>query len=200
MKQDPAPPVDSGRHLSVLEALDGKGNVSQRTLADRLGIAVSVVNRVIRDLMDGGHLEIMDRGVRPFAYDVTSTGRRYLRRLSHDNYRSVLTKYRSMQEKITRRLRQIREEDVHRLVFYGAGEIMEVTLPLAQKLGLEVVGVVDDDPAKPGEERGGLEVRSPECLRQLRPDAVLITTYRHAEEIRGRLEGRLPKGARVLEL
>jgi hypothetical protein len=163
-------------------------------------VAASLVNRVIRELLDGGYLEVVDTAVRPFAYRLTGTGRSYLRRLSHEHYRSVLDDFRAMQSRISRRLREIRGKNVHRLVFYGAGDVMEVTLPLAEGLGFDVVGVVDDDPDKHGRHRGGYPVAAPDCLGEQAPDGVLITTYRHAEEIRGRLDGRLPDGVRVLEL
>jgi len=192
--------VDGAHHLSVLEVLDGTGNISQRSMADRLGVAASLVNRVIHELMEGGHLEIVDAGVRPFAYKLTDAGRNHLRRLIHQRFRTVLEELRVMQSRISRRLQEVRAKGVGRLLFYGAGEVLDATIPLAEELGFEVVGVVDDDPEKQGTSRGGHLVSSPNCIGTRRPDAVLITTYRHAEQIRNRLEGRLPPGIRVLEL
>jgi len=186
---------DGSRHLAILEALEGKANISQRALGERLGVAAGLVNRLLRELVDGGQLEVVDSGVRPFAYRFTCGGEEYLRRLRHDHYHSVLDQLHSMQRRIARRLRGIRAEGVTRMVFYGAGDILEVALPLAVKLGLEVLAVVDDDPAKQGTERMGLAVRCPSGLNGLTPDCVLITTFRHVAEIRQRIgrevDGRL---------
>jgi len=190
------------RHLLVLDEVDGRKHVSQRTLARRLGLPASLVNRLIGELVEEGHVRVEDRSVRPFAYRITPRGERYRRRLSHRHFRSVLGSYRQLQEWIRRRLAEIRRDGVERIVFYGAGEVMEVTLPLAEAMGLEVVGVVDDDPEKQGEEREGLVVGPPSCVRSLEADAVLITTLRHAGEIRERIgEGGEGDGTvRVLEL
>ena len=175
------------RHLRVLEALEGHANVSQRTLAERLEMAVSRVNRVLSELMDLGHLEVVDEGVRPFAYRLTAAGERYRRRLRHESLQTVVGNFRQAQERIRRRLAPLRDDGVGRVVFYGAGEIMEVTLPLAEAVGLEIVGVVDDDPAKQGGERGGFVVQPPDRIEVLRPDGIIITTFRHAGEIHDRI-------------
>jgi DNA-binding MarR family transcriptional regulator len=192
--------LDGPRHLAVLEALDGKANVSQRTLAERLGISAGLVNRLLRELVDDGRLEVMDPAVRPFAYRLTRTGEEYLRRLRHDRYQSVLADLHSMQDHIRERLREIRAEGVERLVFYGAGEVLEVVLTLAEGLGLEVLAVVDDDPSKQGTERAGLPVGCPSGIEGLAPDCVLITTFRHAAEIRERIGRKMPTAFAIREL
>jgi DNA-binding MarR family transcriptional regulator len=192
---DHAPAAGGPRHLAVLEALEGAGNVSQRALGEGLGMAAGLVNRLLHELVDGGRLEVVDPAVRPFAYRLTLAGEEYLRGLRHEHYLAVLADLHSMRGRIARRLREIRAEGVERMVFYGAGEILEVALPLAEGLGLEVLAVVDDDPGKQGTERAGVSVRCPTELDGMIPDCVLITTFRHAAEIRQRIGGEL--GARL---
>jgi hypothetical protein len=163
-------------------------------------MGVSLVNRLSGELVDDGHVEVVNRDVRPFAYRLTDAGREYRRRLSHAHFKSVLDSFRKLQERIRRRLREIKNDGVERLVFYGSGDVMEVTCPLAEALGLEVVGVVDDDEEKQGSERGGHVVRCPTTLAELKPDGVLITTLRHAGEIQQRIGAGLRETVRVLEL
>lgn len=174
--------------------------MSQRTLGERLGMAASAVNGLIHQLLDDGHLEVVDRSVRPYAYRLTPDGRQYRRRLSHAHFQSVLGSFRRLQERIRRRLREIQDDGVQRLAFYGSGDVMEVTWPLAEALGLTVVGVVDDDPEKQGSERGGHVVRCPTTLAEMEPDGVLITTLRHSGEIQERIGSGLRERVRVLEL
>lgn len=189
------------RHLPVLEALEGRANVSQRTLAERLGMAVSRVNRLLSELLELGHLQIVDDAVRPYAYRVTARGETYRRRLRHQNLQTVVGNFREAQQRIRSRLAPLGDQGVGRVVFYGAGEIMEVTLPMAEALGLEVVGVVDDDSTKHGAERAGRVVRAPGCIPDMAPDAIIITTFRHAHEIHERIgEGRVPDSTPVIEL
>lgn len=188
------------RHLPVLDAVNGAGNVSQRRLAEELQMAVSQVNRLIRELLDAGYLELVDSGVRPFAYRLTEAGERYLRRLHLDHYRAVVIRFRELQSRIRERLSGFRDDGVQRMVLYGTGEVMEVALPLAEDLGFEVVGLVDDDPDKQGRHRAGRLVSVPGTIFELEPDGVLITTIKHAEEIRDRIESRLPSSVHLLDL
>ena len=203
MKQPPAELPISGdeimSRLSVLKALDGTGPISQRQVGLQVGIPLSRVNRLIRELVDDGQVEVDDT-VRPFAYRLTPTGRDYHRRLAYRQDRSVVQRFRAMQARIGRRLQDLRDQEVDRLVLYGAGRVMEVTLPLARGLGLEVVGIVDDDPEKQGRMRGGLRVRRPEEVGELLPATILITTYRHAGEIREGLGDHVDESVRVVEL
>lgn len=187
-------------HLMVLEALDGAGHVSQRSLGEALGMAASRVNRVIRTLVEAGRVRVVDESVRPFAYALTRSGQDYLRELSHEHYATVVGRFRQVQHRIRRQLGALREAGAERVVFYGAGDVMEVVRPLAEVLGLRVVGVVDDDPAKQGATRGSVTVSPPGSIAEVAPDAVVITTLRHAEEIRRRLGLDASSTLRVVEL
>jgi hypothetical protein len=70
---------------------------------------------------------------------------------------------------------------------------------VARAEGLDVVAVVDDDPRRQGTRRGGFKVLSPETLQAAAPEAVVITSFRHADIIRQRLES-APPGAQVVDL
>ena len=199
MKQTPRTPADTFGHLLVLEAIDGAGHVSQRTLAANVGIAASRVNRIINVLVECGNVAISDESVRPFAYRLTERGRAYLHELSYDHYESVVGRFREVEARIQARLADLMRDGALKVVFYGAGEVMEVAYLLAQRLGLCVVGVVDDDPSRHCTERR-INVGPPASITDLAPDAVVITTFRHAEEIRRRIKPYAPSTLRVVDL
>jgi hypothetical protein len=77
---------------------------------------------------------------------------------------------------------------------------MEATNRVASGVGLHVVGVVDDDPTKQGQRKGGLLVHAPSAINELEPDAVLITTLRHAEDILLKMDASLRCSVDVWEL
>ncbi len=174
------------RHLLIAE-LQRNTHVSQRILARRLGVGVGTVNRLISDLTESGYVEVFNRSVRPFAYRVTSNGQRFHRRLSGEVFSAALANVRRLEERIRATLAGLQSRGVRRLVFYGAGAVMEITSRLAVEMGLAVLGIVDDDGQKHGSRRAGIIVHPPEAISELRPDAVLITTLRHAEAIQKRL-------------
>jgi DNA-binding MarR family transcriptional regulator len=192
--------VNGDGRLRVLQALDGAGHVSQRQLADDVGLAASQVNRVIRGLVADGHLRVADDSVRPYAYRLTPTGEDHLRTLSYERYTTAMDHVRRVQDRIRRRLARLREQGAQRVAFYGAGGLVDVAFPLAQAAGLELVGVVDDDPVKHGTRRGELTIAEPASLGRVAPDALVITSIRHADRIRGRIASFLPAGIQVVEL
>ena len=187
-------------HFPLLRALKHKGNVSQRALAEGLGMGTARVNRLLSELMDSGHLDVVDRNVRPFAYRLTDEGERYLRQLRHEHYRVVMDDYRRVRRRIGARLRELRQEGLHRVALYGAGEVMEVTLPLAEGAGLQVVGVVDDDTQKQGKASVAGEIKDPMELRELGVDGVVVTSFRYAGTILDRVRQELGEEVRAVAL
>ena len=74
------------------------------------------------------------------------------------------------------------------MVLYGAGEVMDLTKPLAESVGFDILGIVDDNSELHGSIRAGFVVQSSQALRKLRPDAVVVTTFKYAGEIEQRLQ------------
>ncbi len=187
------------RQQLIVELQRGS-HVSQRALARRLGVAVGTVNRLLSDMVEAGYVQVFNRDVRPFAYRVTDDGQRYQRRLGLEHYSWVLGSLRRLEQRIRAKLLELRSRGVERVVFYGAGDVMEATNRVASGVGLQVVGVVDDDPTKQGLRKGGLVVHAPSAINDLEPDAVLITTLRHTEEIQVKMDASLRSSVEVWEL
>jgi DNA-binding MarR family transcriptional regulator len=200
MRQRRTAAGSAAHRLRVLKAMDGAGNVSQRLLAARVGLGLSQVNRIIRALLTEGHVRVVDPSVRPYAYRLTPEGRAYLRLLLHEEEVSVVRRFREVQRRLHERLLRIHARGVESVVFYGAGEVMEVARPLAEALGLRVIAVVDDDPAKQGRSLGFLVVQAPASISETGADGVVITALRHAAEIRSRLSREVPAGIEVVDL
>lgn len=83
----------------------------------------------------------------------------------------------------------------HRLAIWGSGSkcvSLISSLGLAKGLGPELVAVVDINPHKHGKflAGSGLEIVSPDALRSLRPEVVLVMNSIYSEEIRHDLAGR----------
>ena len=187
-------------HQLLIAELQHGSNISQRALARRLGVAVGTVNRLLNGLVEAGYVQVFNRGVRPFAYRVTAAGVRYERRLSLEQYSAVLDILRRLEDRIRATLQELKDRGVRRVVFYGAGMVMEATHRVASGVGLDIIGVVDDDAAKQGLRKAGLVVGPPRAINELRPDAVLITTFRHAEEIHLKIDASLRAAVEVREL
>ncbi len=196
------PPASDGARmraleLALLDQIKGGDHVSQRTLADALGLVPSRVNRILRRLREGGLVRIANHRVRPFAYRLTKKGEAYRKRLVHERFDRVAGRIREMKAHIERRIADLVSRGIQRVVCYGSGEVLEVVAPIARAAGMTILGAVDDDPAKQGTRRAGMLVRAPSAIAALNPDAVLITTFRHAGQIKRRLQA---EGVRGVEL
>lgn len=188
------------QELALLELLDRTRHVSQRQVAETLGLSSSHVNRLLKRLMDDGLVEVEDDQVRPFNYQLTPNGRDRQLTLDREQARAVVERFRALERKILARLKAIRREGVTQVVFYGAGEIMEVALPIAARAGLQVVAIADDDPARHGTHPDGVPIVGGDQLNEIRADKVVITTYRHADAIRAHLADTMMPCCPVVEL
>ena len=158
------------------------------------------MNRFLNDMIEAGYVRVFNRTVRPYAYKVTDDGKRYQRRLSLEHYSRILSSLQRLEQRIRSTLGDLRRRGVNRVVFYGAGEVMEATYRVACEVGLQVVGVVDDDAGKQGLRKAGLVVQPPSAINALEPDAVLVTTVRHAGEIQLKMHPSLRASVEVWEV
>lgn len=79
-----------------------------------------------------------------------------------------------------------------RVVVYGAGQHTKNILELADFQQVNVVGLVDGDPQKQGKVFNGYQVFRPQDMLDLRPDAILISSYAHQNEIADSLRAKFP--------
>ncbi len=142
-------------------------------------MSAAFLNRCLHELERAGYLQVTDRGVRPFLYNITADGESYRRDLTYRHYQSVISRFLNLERKISAQLVKLREMGVRRIVCYGAGDVMEIACTCADKIGLEVVGVVDDHPEQHRASRNGFFICPPSEIDALRPDAVVFTSFRN---------------------
>jgi predicted transcriptional regulator len=155
------------------EALRGH-RASQRDLAKRLNISVAFLNRYLRELEAAGCLTVVDRGVRPFLYSVTQTGRRFRRQLIYRRYNQIVGRFHQLERRICARLAKLKTSGVTRVVCYGTGDIVKVTHRCAEAVGLEVVGTLSSE--IDGNTGKSMRLRPPQsaAFELFSADAVLI--------------------------
>ena len=75
------------------------------------------------------------------------------------------------------------KNDIKRVVYYGAGEVMEVAFVTLHETDLELLGIIDDDKDKQGKKMFSFTIQGPESIKELKPDAVIITSIRYRDKI-----------------
>jgi DNA-binding MarR family transcriptional regulator len=161
----------------ILAHIEAHQRVTQRDLAGRLGIALGLINALVRRLVKEGSVEIVRVKPRGARYLLTPAGAAARARDTRIYLEETVSHYAETREIIRRRLDLLSAEWPHpcattgadataavrrkRVVFYGAGEVAEIGYASLQSTDLQLVGVVDDDRSR---HFFGMPVHSPSQL------------------------------------
>lgn len=196
------PPVpvrrtDPDYDRQVLQAIASGGRVTQRSLSRDLGVALGLTNLLVRRLVAKGYVKVSRIGTRHIRYLMTAAGWEALTHATRQSLENTVQLYTQTREQIRSSLAAISERcdtdrcGQKRVVFYGAGDIAEIAYVSLQRTDLTLVGVVDD-------RRTGrffdVEICQPEQLAAetigtVPYGHVVVTSLRHADAIRARIEG-----------
>ena len=179
----------------ILDQIDSGKSISQRTVARELGIALGLVNLLIKRLVKKGYVKtghlINSNRIK---YILTPKGMAEKSRLTVAYLENTVYLYTEVREKIRKSLAEMAREGLkegaQRIVFYGAGEVAEIAFIALFHSGLELVAVVDD--YKAGKKFFGYRITLPEEWMEQTDgidwDNVVVTTFSKSSVIRGRLE------------
>jgi DNA-binding MarR family transcriptional regulator len=182
----------------VLQAIASGQRVTQRSLSSDLGVALGLTNLLVRRLVGKGYVQVARMGTRHVRYLMTPAGWEALGRATRLSLENTVHLYTETREHIRQGLSAVSAlcepdaEGQKRILFYGAGDVAEIAYVSLQRTDLTLVGVVDD-------RRTGRffelsisrsTLLSPETLGAVPYRHIVVTSLRHAETIRARIEGR----------
>lgn len=136
--------------LKILDAFESNHDVSQRSLANNLGIALGLTNLLVKRLVRKGWVQVSNIKPNRVRYLITPTGIAEKTRLSREYFDSSLHFYRKTRSRIQEQFATLSHEwptngmtTQKRVVFYGAGEVAEIGYVCLPETDLQLVGVVD---------------------------------------------------------
>lgn len=138
-----------------------------------------MVNNYIKWLKQEGDITVLGKTNRTQQYHLSEAGRVMLRKLLLDYSAEIVRLYGSVKEEIPNILKGFYNEGIRTVVLFGVAETVEIVYAAANRIALVIIGVVDSDGSKQGRIFNGLKIRSPEDIREIRPDAVVITSSRN---------------------
>ena len=171
------------RDLEILTAIGEGRPLTQRALAQRLGVALGLTNLYVKRLAKKGLIKITEFPRKPHArkrlrYILTPKGLLEKSRLTYDYMSYSLGIYRRTRETLREALSHLPGAGAKRVVLYGVGEAAELAYVTLKELGLEPIAVFDR------EEGGvflGLPVRPIAHAAGADLDAVVIATFDRPE-------------------
>jgi DNA-binding MarR family transcriptional regulator len=180
----------------ILKAIASGQRITQRSLSKEMGVALGLTNLLIRRLVAKGYVRVAGMGSRHVLYLMTPAGLKALGHATRQSLENTVHLYTQTREQIRMSLSAVSERceidaiGQKRVVFYGAGDVAEIAYVSLQGTDLTLIGVIDD------RRKGkffGIPISAPEQLSAngagLFPNAhVVVTSVRHSEIIRARLE------------
>jgi DNA-binding MarR family transcriptional regulator len=144
------------RELEILERLEGNGHLTQRDLSKEVGIALGLVNHLLKKMVKKGWIKIRNIDSKKIRYLITPEGAREKSSLLYKRVESTIHFYLEAKRVIKDKVIHLKNEGIEDVSIYGINHISEVLFIVLKELGLELVCVVDDN--KEGEEWFGYDV------------------------------------------
>ena len=190
------------RDLEILTAIDEGEPLTQRALAQRLGVALGLANLYLKRLARKGCIKIVEFPKKPAAtkrlrYLLTPRGMAEKTRLTYEHMAYSLGLYRRARARLRESLGQLSDSGAKRIALYGTGEAAELAYLSLKELGLEPMGVFA---AHPDGHFLGFPVRALAELGAEEFDVVIIATFERPEQPLQELRRRGVTGDRILTL
>jgi DNA-binding MarR family transcriptional regulator len=171
------------RDLRLLTAIEEGTPLTQRALAERLGVALGLANLCLKRLARKGYIKVVHFNDRPAArkrlrYLLTPKGLAEKSRLTYEHMVYSLHLYRRTRQTLREALGRMAADGLKRVVFYGTGEAAELAYLTLRELGLEPMAVFGPEP---GGGFLGFPVRPVAELAGEEFDAVVVATFEHPE-------------------
>jgi len=144
------------RELAILEKLENNGHLTQRDLSKEVGIALGLVNHLLKKMVTKGWIKIKNIDAKKIRYLITPEGAREKSSLLYKKVESTIHFYLDAKRVIKEKVEHLKGDGVKSVSIYGVNHISEVLFIVLKELGLELGYVVDDN--KKGEEWFGYTI------------------------------------------
>jgi DNA-binding MarR family transcriptional regulator len=163
------------RELEILERLEGNGHLTQRDLSKEVGIALGLVNHLLKKMVKKGWIKIRNIDSKKIRYLITPEGAREKSSLLYKRVESTIHFYLEAKRVIKDKVIHLKNEGIEDVSIYGINHISEVLFIVLKELGLELVCVVDDN--KEGEEWFGYDVIGMDQFVKSNTTALILASF-----------------------
>lgn len=175
--------------LGLLAAVENEPDLSQRSLAMRMGTALGLTNAYLRRAVRKGWIKVRQAPARRYFYYLTPKGFAEKTRLTQQYLSDSFRFFRRARAECEDLYRAAATQGHRRILLCGSGELAEIATLAASESGVELVGILD--PSRNEPRYCGLSV-----WRDLGDtgafDAILLTDVRAPQDTHDRLAAQLP--------
>lgn len=164
--------------LGVLSAVEENSELTQRSVASELGIALGLANAYLKRCVKKGLVKVKQVPPNRYAYYLTPQGFAEKSRLTGEYLSASFTFFRRARTQCVELLGECAGRGWHRVGLWGVGDLAEIATLCADEAGVEIVGIVGPDHAGP-RFAGYPVAATPEALGAV--DAILLTELREPQ-------------------
>jgi DNA-binding MarR family transcriptional regulator len=139
------PDKEQSLTLEILETIDNKSDVTQRHLADSLGVALGLANSYLKRCVRKGLIKIEQAPANRYLYYLTPRGFAEKSRLTAEYLSASFDFYRRASASCTNVLQKCREQHYKTVLLCGISELAEIASLRASEQGIRIAGVLDRD-------------------------------------------------------
>jgi DNA-binding MarR family transcriptional regulator len=150
--------LDTYRSFLLISELAKEESLSQRELAQRLGIALGLVNSYLKNLVAKGYVRVKNFPKNRYGYLLTPQGVSEKSRLAYQHLRYFTNLYTTTRQDYLALFRALSVAKVRKIAFCGVDEVTEIAYLSLLESDLSLVTVMDDEVA--GSDFFGLRVVS----------------------------------------
>lgn len=143
-----APNKEESLTLEILETIEKKSDITQRHIADNLGVALGLANSYLKRCVRKGLIKIKQAPANRYLYYLTPQGFAEKSRITAKFMSSSFDIYRKASVAYEGLMAECMHKNHKRVIFCGVSELAEIALLRAQETGVEVVGIYDPDAIK----------------------------------------------------
>ena len=136
--------LEAQRDLQMLQAVAENQRITQRGLADNLGIALGLANVYVKRLARKGYIKCVNIQSNRILYLITPKGIAEKTRLTYEYMEYSLHLYSQVRVHLRAVLRPLAEAGHRRIAIYGTGEAAELAYLSVKEAGLELAAIFDD--------------------------------------------------------
>jgi DNA-binding MarR family transcriptional regulator len=167
------------RELEILTAIEEGVPLTQRALAQRLGVALGLTNLYLKRLAGKGFIKIREFPIKPYAgkrlrYVLTPKGVGEKARLTYEYMGHSLNLFRRTRDNLREAMSHLGDNGMKRIALCGVGEAAELAYLTLKEFGLEPVGVFAGEG---GGQFLGLPIRPVSELPTADVDGIVIATF-----------------------
>ena len=163
---------DSVHLFRILDEVSKNGEVTQRGLSRRLGVALGLTNLYVRRLGQKGLIKVVNLKANRLRYELTPSGIAQKTTMAFQYVQDSYVFYREARKSLTKTFDGIKLEGARSVVLYGTGDLAEIALLSLQEAELDVAGVVSARHA--GQSLCGRPVRPPASLATTAYDRIVV--------------------------